>query len=197
MFQNCCKIKYLQQRFKHSLQNVLTESFLLNAYMYLSVSSGSSGFVFLPFVNLSLQWKSWNRIRKWWHHKNDFFYKIWVLFDCSEQPIWTKVHRPKNGSLVHLTAESSNNCFILNSLIQCLFLKLGTELREVSMGLYKTSIFSTFTFIKDNDLKFCTRSYSSFVCRVMRFKCLSGKVCKMMMSHFRTLLLQQNLYYVV
>ena len=55
------------------------------------------------------------------------------------------------------------------------------------MGLCKTPIFSTFTFIKDNDLKCCTCSYSSFVCRMMRFKGLSGKVCKMMMSHFRTL----------
>ena len=57
------------------------------------------------------------------------------------------------------------------------------------MGLYKTSIFSIFTFIKDNDLKFCTRSYSSCVYRMMRFKGSNGKVCKMMMSHFRTLYL--------
>ena len=51
------------------------------------------------------------------------------------------------------------------------------------MGLYKTSIFSIFTFIKDNDLKFCTRSYSS---------CVYRKVCKMMTSHFRTLSANQN-----
>ena len=37
------------------------------------------------------------------------------------------------------------------------------------MGLYKTSIFSIFTFIKDNDLK-CSHSYSSCVHRTMRFK---------------------------
>ena len=38
------------------------------------------------------------------------------------------------------------------------------------MGLYKTSIFSIFNFSKDNDLKFFTRSYSSCVHRMMRFK---------------------------
>ena len=42
------------------------------------------------------------------------------------------------------------------------------------MGLYKTSIFSIFTFIKDNDLKFCTRSYSSCVYRMMRWKSLQN-----------------------
>ena len=55
------------------------------------------------------------------------------------------------------------------------------------MGLYKTSVFSIFTFIKDNDLKFCTRSYSSCVYRTMKFKGSNGKVCKMMTSHCRTL----------
>ena len=62
------------------------------------------------------------------------------------------------------------------------------------MGLYKTSIFSIFTFIKDNDLKFCTRSYNSCIYRMMRFKGSNGKVCKMMTSHFRTLL-HNSLYY--
>ena len=56
------------------------------------------------------------------------------------------------------------------------------------MGLCKTSIFSIFTFIKNNDLKFCTRSYSSCIYRTMRFKgSMNGKVCKMMTSHFRTI----------
>ena len=36
------------------------------------------------------------------------------------------------------------------------------------MGLYKTSILSMFTFIKDNDLKFCPHSYSSCIYRMMR-----------------------------
>ena len=53
------------------------------------------------------------------------------------------------------------------------------------MGLCKTSLI--FNFIKDNDLKFCTHSYSSCVYRMVRFKGSNGKVCKMMMSHFRTL----------
>ena len=56
------------------------------------------------------------------------------------------------------------------------------------MGLCKTSNFSIFTFIKDNDLKFCTRSYSSCVYHIMRFKCSNGKLYKMITSHFRTLL---------
>ena len=56
------------------------------------------------------------------------------------------------------------------------------------MGLCKSSIFSIFTFINANNLKFCTCSYSSCVYRKMRFKGSNGKVCKMMMSHFRTLL---------
>ena len=60
------------------------------------------------------------------------------------------------------------------------------------MGLCKTSNFSIFTFINASDLKFCTRSYSSCVYRMMRFKGLNGKVCKMMTSHFRTLLLVKN-----
>ena len=42
------------------------------------------------------------------------------------------------------------------------------------MGLCKTSNFSIFTFIKDNDLKFCTRSYSSCIYHMMRFKCLQN-----------------------
>ena len=56
------------------------------------------------------------------------------------------------------------------------------------MGLCKTSNFPIFTFINASDLKFCTRSYSSCVYHMMRFKGLNGKVCKMMKSHFRTLL---------
>ena len=55
------------------------------------------------------------------------------------------------------------------------------------MGLCKTSNFSISTFIKDNDLKVCTRSYSSGVYHMMRFKGSNGNVCKMMTSHFRTL----------
>ena len=46
------------------------------------------------------------------------------------------------------------------------------------MGLYKTSNFSILTFIKDNDLKFCTRSYSNCIYRVMRFKGSNGKFAK-------------------
>ena len=56
------------------------------------------------------------------------------------------------------------------------------------MGLCKTSHFSIFTFIYANDLKLCTRSYSSCVYRMMRFKGSNGKICKMRTSHFRTLL---------
>ena len=37
-------------------------------------------------------------------------------------------------------------------------------------------------------MKFCTRSYSSCVYLMMRFKGSNGKVSKMMTSHFRTLL---------
>ena len=39
------------------------------------------------------------------------------------------------------------------------------------------------------DLQFSTRSYSSFIYRMMRFKGSNKKVCKMMTSYFRTLLL--------
>ena len=56
------------------------------------------------------------------------------------------------------------------------------------MGLCKTSNFFIFTFINASDLKFCTHSYSSCVYLMMRFKGSNGKVCKMMMTHFRTLL---------
>ena len=46
------------------------------------------------------------------------------------------------------------------------------------MGLCETPNFSIFTFINASDLKFCTRSYSSCVYRMMRFKGLNGKNCK-------------------
>ena len=55
------------------------------------------------------------------------------------------------------------------------------------MGLCKTSNFSIFTFINANDLRFCTRSYSSCVYRMMSFQSPNIKVCKMMTSHFRIL----------
>ena len=48
------------------------------------------------------------------------------------------------------------------------------------MGLCETSNFSFFTFINASDLKFRTRSYSSCVYCMMRFKGSNGKVCKMM-----------------
>ena len=54
------------------------------------------------------------------------------------------------------------------------------------MGLCKTSNFSIFTFIDGSDFKFCTRSYSSCVYRMMRFESSNGKVCKMMTSHSGT-----------
>ena len=57
------------------------------------------------------------------------------------------------------------------------------------MGLCETSNFFIFTFINASNLKFCTRTYSSCTYRMMKFKGLKGKVCKMMTSHFRTLLL--------
>ena len=57
------------------------------------------------------------------------------------------------------------------------------------MGLCKTSKFSIFTFINASNLIFCTCSYNSCVYHMMRFKGSNGKVCKMITSHFRTLLL--------
>ena len=57
------------------------------------------------------------------------------------------------------------------------------------MGLCKTSNVSIFTFINASDLKFCPRSYSSCVYRMMRFKGSNGKIRKMMTSHFGTLYL--------
>ena len=61
-------------------------------------------------------------------------------------------------------------------------------MREVSMRLCKTSNFSILTSLNANDLKFCPHSYSSCVYCMMRFKGSNGKVCKMITSHFRTLL---------
>ena len=54
------------------------------------------------------------------------------------------------------------------------------------MGLCKTS--NVFTVINASDLKFCPRSYSSCVYRMMRFRGSNENICKMMTSHFRTLL---------
>ena len=56
------------------------------------------------------------------------------------------------------------------------------------MGLCKTSNVSIFTFINASDLKFCQRSYSCCAYRMTRFKGSNGKICKIMMSHFGTLL---------
>ena len=50
------------------------------------------------------------------------------------------------------------------------------------MGLCETSNFSIFTFINASDLKFCPRSYSSCVYRMMKFKGSNGKVCKMIVT---------------
>ena len=50
------------------------------------------------------------------------------------------------------------------------------------MGLCKTSNFSIFTFISGSDLKFCTRSYSSWVYRMIGCKGSNEKACKMMTS---------------
>ena len=60
------------------------------------------------------------------------------------------------------------------------------------MGLCKTSNVSIFTFINASDLKFCQRSYSCCAYRMMRFKGSNGKICKMMTSHFGTLLAVYN-----
>ena len=56
------------------------------------------------------------------------------------------------------------------------------------MGLCKTSNVSIFTFINASNSKCCPRSYSSCVYHMVRFKGLNGKDCKMMASHFGTLL---------
>ena len=56
------------------------------------------------------------------------------------------------------------------------------------MGLCKTSNVSIFTFTNASDLKFCTRSYSSCINLIMRFKGSNEKNGKMMTTHFRTLL---------
>ena len=63
------------------------------------------------------------------------------------------------------------------------------------MGLCKTSNFSIFALTKDNYQKFSTRSYSSCVYRMMRFKGLNGKVCKMMTSHFRTVFHNMEIFF--
>ena len=55
------------------------------------------------------------------------------------------------------------------------------------MGPCKTSNPSIFNFINTSDLKFCKSFYSSCMYCTMRFKGLNGKVCKMMMWHFRIL----------
>ena len=106
-----------------------------------------------------------------------------------------KVHKQKKWLFSALNSWDmgfwSSNCFILNSLIYCLFLKLGTDtkIREVtvSMGLCKTSNLSIFTFITASDLRFCPHSYSSCVYHMMRFKGSNAKIHQMMTSHFRTL----------
>ena len=54
------------------------------------------------------------------------------------------------------------------------------------MGLCKTSNLSISTFINASDLKYCACFYSSCVYHMMRFKGLNRKVCKVMMSRFRT-----------
>ena len=55
------------------------------------------------------------------------------------------------------------------------------------MGPCKTSNVFIFSVINTSDLKFCPRSYSSCVYRMMRFRGSNENICKMMTSHFRTL----------
>ena len=52
------------------------------------------------------------------------------------------------------------------------------SIREVRVGLCKTSNFSIFTSINASDLKFCPRSYSSCVYHMMRFNGSNGNVWK-------------------
>ena len=68
-----------------------------------------------------------------------------------------------------------------------LFIYLLTQFSYIDKGYLH--FFTTFTFISANDLKFRPRSYSSCVYLMMRFKGSNGKICKMTMSHFRTLLM--------
>ena len=103
-----------------------------------------------------------NRVLKWWCHKKDFSEIMGFI-----RLFGTTYQKKACTQKLTLHAAESSNCFILD----CIKLQ---------------SIFSIFTFIKDNDLKFCTRSSSSCVYCTMRFKGLNVKVCKMMMLHFRT-----------
>ena len=68
-----------------------------------SLSLGVSGTALLPFaVACCTSSDLSNRVLKWWRGKHDFPpLKLWVLFDCSQQPIWKKFTRKKKGSLVH------------------------------------------------------------------------------------------------
>ena len=64
------------------------------------------------------------------------------------------------------------------------------------MGLCKSSNVSIFTFINASDLKFCPRSYSSCVYRMMKFKGSDGKTCKLMTSYFKTIAMRVHIHAV-
>ena len=59
------------------------------------------------------------------------------------------------------------------------------------MGPCKTSNVFIFTVINASNLKFCPRSYSSCVYLMMRYRGSNKNICKVMMSHFRTLFLMR------
>ena len=56
------------------------------------------------------------------------------------------------------------------------------------MGLCKTSNFSVFTFINASNLEFCTFLQQLCILHDEVYKGSNGKVCKMMTSHFGSLL---------
>ena len=95
------------------------------------------------------------------------FLKLWVLFDCSEQPTWKKFTWKKKWLFSALKKFK-----LLHTCTKLSYLALN------SMGLWKTSNFSIFTFIKANDLKSYTHSYISCIYRMVRFKSQMEKFAK-------------------
>ena len=131
--------------------------------------------------------------------------KWWVLFTCSERPIWEILTVQKRG--LQCTKQLRYWLLIFkllhnkpSYLLLVHFIWNQSKVREFSMGLYGTTNGPIFTFSRASDLKFgttflqllrwcvhCTQVDEKVALYDVVLR-LESKICKMIMSHFTTLL---------
>ena len=139
-------------------------------------------------------WSTCNRVPKWCH-KNEFaqIMGLFVFSIIQNNLPEKKSSHTKNGSSEFRVSNNRDMGFvssyfsILDSYL-CWILQLDPVIHKRSLRDCGTSNFSIFTFSSTSNLKVCIRSYSNCFYLMMRFWGSDGKVCKMMTSHYGTLL---------